>query len=123
VAVRHVLGADPDARTLLCAGTVPRGGTVCLAQGDIASTLVAADAACSEAVDGLGGAPLSALLVFDCVGRRVVLGEAGLAEERQLLRKHAAGVPLVGFYSFGEIGRVRGAGGFHNQTIVALALG
>jgi hypothetical protein len=31
-------------------------------------------------------------------------------------------LPRAGFYTYGEIARTRGAGGFHNQTLVALAL-
>lgn len=122
LAVRHVLSADPDTRSLSCAGTVPRGATVWLAHGDVSSTLDSADLGCAEAVDALGGRTPLALLVFDCAGRRAVLGDAGNRQELELIRRHAAGAPVAGFYSFGEIGRVRGAGGFHNQTIVTLAL-
>jgi len=31
-------------------------------------------------------------------------------------------LPVAGFYTYGEIARTQGAGGFHNQTLVALAL-
>ena len=52
-----------------------------------------------------------------------MLGDAGLAAERELMRRHAGTAPLAGFYSFGEIARLRGVSGFHNQTIVAIAVG
>src|SRR5947207_1494342 len=39
VSVRHVLGADPEVRSLICAGGVPRGAAVWLASGDVGSTL------------------------------------------------------------------------------------
>ena len=47
-----------------------------LATGDAPSTLAAADAACADAVRQVAAVPLLALLVFDCVGRRAVLGDA-----------------------------------------------
>jgi hypothetical protein len=123
VAVRHVLGADPDARTLACAGGVPRGATVWLAAGDGASTLDAADAACADAIAALGDVPLLALLVFDCAGRRAVLGDAGVVAEQKAMRRQVGTAAIAGFYTYGEVARVKGVSGFHNQTIVALALG
>jgi len=80
-AVRHVFGGDPVARTLTCAGSVPRGAAAWLASADIESTLAATEAACADAIGQLGDVPLLALLVFDCVGRRAVLGDEGLLAE------------------------------------------
>jgi hypothetical protein len=121
-AVRHVLAADPARRSLTCAGTVPKGAAVWVMDGDVDSTLAAARAACVEAVEGLGGADPLALLVFDCVGRRSVLGPHATARERAAMDACAGGAPVAGFYTFGEIARTRGVVGFHNQTIVTLAL-
>jgi hypothetical protein len=33
-----------------------------------------------------------------------------------------AGAPVAGFYTYGEIARTRGIRGFHNQTLVVLAI-
>ena len=30
---------------------------------------------------------------------------------------------MAGFYTYGEIARTKGSGGFHNQTLVTLAIG
>jgi hypothetical protein len=38
------------------------------------------------------------------------------------MRERAGTAPVAGFYSYGEIARITGANGFHNQTIVTLAL-
>ncbi|HEU4426036.1 MAG TPA: FIST N-terminal domain-containing protein [Pilimelia sp.] len=123
IAVRHVMGADPDTRALICAGGVPKGAAAWLASGDVESNLAAADAACADAIDGLGGAPLLALLVFDCAGRRALLGDDGLMIEHEAMQRRAGSAALAGFYTYGEVGRIKGVIGFHNQTIVALALG
>jgi hypothetical protein len=122
VAVRHVLGADPESRSLVCAGGVPKGATAWLATGDLESTLASADAACAEAIEQLAGVPPLALLVFNCAGRRAVLGDDGVLAERRYLVERAGSAPLAGFYTYGEIARTHGVNGFHNQTIVALAL-
>jgi hypothetical protein len=123
VAVRHVMGVDPEARTITCAGGVPKGAAVWLAAGDLESNLDAADAACADAIAGLGGVPLRALLVFDCAGRRAMLGDEGIVAERERMLRRAGDAPLAGFYTYGEVGRVKGVNGFHNQTVVAIALG
>jgi hypothetical protein len=34
----------------------------------------------------------------------------------------AGGAPVAGFYTYGEIARTRGISGFHNQTLVVLAV-
>jgi hypothetical protein len=122
VAVRHVIGADLAARSITCAAPVPKGAAAWLASGDAESLLGAADDACADAIEQLGGVPLAGLLVFDCGGRRSVLGEAGVLAEQEAMAKRASGAAFAGFYSCGEIARTKGVHGFHNQTIVALAL-
>jgi hypothetical protein len=123
VAVRHVLSTDTTSRLLGCASTVPRGATVWLSHGDTVSALEAAGHACDEAIAGLAGSPPLGLLLFDCTGRRAVLGDVGLEQERDIIATHAGSAAIAGFYSYGEIARVMGVDGFHNQTVVALALG
>jgi hypothetical protein len=122
VAVRHVLGADPDTRSLICAGSVPKGAAVWLAWGDVPSQLAATERACLDAIAELGEVPLLALLMFDCAGRRAVLGDDGVVAESAIMRRCAADAPVAGFYTYGEVARTRGVIGFHNQTVVAVAL-
>jgi hypothetical protein len=122
VAVRHVLGADPDTRSLICAGSVPKGAAVWLAWGDGPSQLAATERACLDAIRDLGDVPLLALLMFDCAGRRAVLGDDGVVAESAIMRRCAADAPVAGFYTYGEVARTRGVIGFHNQTVVAVAL-
>ena len=44
-------------------------------------------------------------------------------EEMAAIGKTLPSVPTAGFYTYGEFARVRGASGFHNQTLVTLAIG
>jgi hypothetical protein len=120
--VRHVIAADPSTGSLICGGAMPRGATIRTTDGDVASTLQSADEACADAIAGLGGLPPLGLLVFDCVGRRVLIGDDGTVTERDAMRARAGDAVIGGFYTYGEIARTKGVEGFHNQTIVTLAL-
>ncbi len=121
--VRFIRGADFKRRRLLFVAEVPEGASVRIMSGDRASVLGATNDACDDALAMLGDCRPSALMVFDCVARRGVLGDDGIIEEVARLRARAGGAPVAGFYTYGEIARVRGAGGFHNQTLVVVAVG
>jgi hypothetical protein len=59
---------------------------------------------------------------LSCIARRAVLGERGIRSEISRLAVMASGAPVAGFYTYGEIARIRGVRGFHNQTLVVLAM-
>jgi hypothetical protein len=119
---RHICGADFDRRSLQCIAEVPEGATVWLMEGDEASVLDATDAACADALEALAGAAPLGLLAFDCIARRAVLGGDALFTEVGRIAEQAGGAPIAGFYTYGEIARTRGVSGFHNQTLVVLAV-
>ena len=120
--VRFVGEADFDERSLICIAEVPQGGVAWFMEGDESSVLEATDAACADALDALGGAAPIGVLAFDCIARRGVLGENGIEHEVRRIAEHAGGAPVAGFYSYGEFARTRGVAGFHNQTLVVLAV-
>jgi hypothetical protein len=119
--VRFVAEADFDDRSLGCIAEVPQGGLTWFMEGDAESVLHATDRACADALDALGGAPPVGLFAFDCIARREVLG-AGIGDEIGRLADRAGGAPVAGFYTYGEIARTHGISGFHNQTLVVLAV-
>ena len=123
--VRFVAGADFGDRSLQCIAQVPQGGLTWFMEGDDASVLAATDAACGDALAALalGGhdRPLG-LLAFDCIARRGVLGDPGIHAEVDRIAAFAGGAPVAGFYTYGEIARTHGISGFHNQTLVVLAV-
>lgn len=121
--VRFISGADFNDRSLSCIAQVPQGGFAWIMEGDDQSVLTATDAACTDALLPLEGAEPLGLLAFDCIARRGVLGDAGISREVQRIAESAPGTPVAGFYTYGEIARTRGVGGFHNQTLVVLAVG
>jgi hypothetical protein len=73
----------------------------------------------------LAGRTPALFLHIDCTGRgRVIFRD----EEKQRLvsklhEQVGPSVPWIGFYSYGEIGPVRGVNCFHNYTCVVAALG
>lgn len=120
--VRFVGEADFNDRSLGCIAEVPQGGLVWFMEGDDYSVLKATDAACADALASLNGAKPLGFLAFDCIARRGILGDEGIKSEVERIAEHSVGAPVAGFYTYGEIARTRGVSGFHNQTLVVLAL-
>ncbi len=102
---------------------MPQGGLVWLMEGDRDSVMEGTAAACADALAPLRGHPPLGLIAFDCIARRGVLGDGGVGEEVEIMTAAVGGAPVAGFYTYGEIARTRGISGFHNQTLVALAVG
>lgn len=119
--VRFIADANFEDRSVGCIAELPQGGLAWIMEGDESSVLDATDAACSQALEALDGAKPIGFLAFDCVARRGVLGDKGVGREVAQIASHAGGAPVAGFYTYGEIARTYGVGGFHNQTLVVLA--
>lgn len=120
--VRFIGGADFADGSLSTIAQVPPGALVWLMEGDEESVLSATDAACEDAVAALGGRDPIGVLAFDCIARKGVLGEVGTKSEVDRVARHVRGAPVAGFYTYGEIARTHGVSGFHNQTLVVLAV-
>jgi hypothetical protein len=120
--VRFIAGADFDDRSLHCIAQVPQGGLAWIMEGNDDSVLSATDGACADALAQLDGHDARGVLAFDCIARRGVLGAEGIAQEVDRITQGVHGAPVAGFYSYGEIARTKGTGGFHNQTLVVLAV-
>jgi hypothetical protein len=121
--VRFVEGANFDDGSLGFIAAVPQGALAWFMEGDDASVLEATDAACADALAPLDGSRPLGLIAFDCIARRGILGDRGISTEVSRVAKSAGGAPVAGFYTYGEIARTHGQSGFHNQTLVVLAVG
>jgi hypothetical protein len=104
-------------------GEAPEGGVIWLLEGDAESGLAAAGDACQEAVAAVGQPRPLGLLAFDCVSRHRLLGEGRIRASVGRMRERSGGAPVAGFYTWGEFARLRGINGYHNQTLVMLAVG
>jgi hypothetical protein len=101
---------------------VPQGALAWIMEGDAQSVLEATDAAGGDSLSALAGRSPLGMIAFDCIARRGVLGDEGIRSEIGRLATIASGAPVAGFYTYGEIARTRGPRGFHNQTLVVLAI-
>jgi len=113
---------DMVGRTIGGGGHIPQGTLTWIMAGDTESILAAVSRTCEDAVAGLGGRRPLSLLAFSCSALRSVLGPNGALREGELIAAAADGAPFAGFYTCGEIARNRGIDGFHNQTLVVLAI-
>ncbi len=121
--IRCVGEADFESRSLGCTAGVPQGGLAWFMEGDRNSVIDSGEAACADALSSLNGAGPLGMVAFDCVGRRGVLGDDGGLEAEVRRVAERGGAPVAGFYTYGEIARTNGVSGFHNQTLVVLAVG
>jgi len=120
--IRVIHSGDDDERSVWGTAEMTQGALVWIMQADRHDLLNGAAQSCADALSHLDGlAPLGAL-AFNCAGRRAGLIEGGLDEELAILRKGLRDAPFAGFYTTGEIARVRGASGMHHLTLVTLAL-
>jgi hypothetical protein len=104
-------------------GDVPEGALIWPMEGDTASVLAAAGDACADAIAMLGTAEPLGLIAFDCETRARFLGDEGKRAEVARMNARVGPARLAGLYTWGEIARTRGINGFHNQTLVVLAVG
>lgn len=120
--VRYIGEGDFETRALVCIAEVPQGALAWLMEGDAESVLEATDAARDAAVEGLEGRRPLGMIAFDCIARRGVLGDEGIGREIDRITADGDDTPVAGFYTYGEIARTHGVSGFHNQTLVLLAV-
>lgn len=120
---RYVRARTADG-ALLCATGIERNAAIEICDQTPETIVQSARAAVEDAVSQLGRSP-EAALVFDCAARSAWFGNA-LAERELAAVAAAFGKPapsLAGAFTRGEIGRVRGAKGDRNHSVVVAAFG
>jgi hypothetical protein len=123
--LRAVFSMNPDDGSATFAAEVPRGAKVRITEVLRAGILEGSKHAIEEALRSFPGDEPSAALVFSCAARKWLLGTRAQEEAGILQSALPSGVPLFGFYCFGEIAPLRPAAEprFHNETCVALLFG
>lgn len=117
--VRHMLSRTEDGG-LVMFGHINEQSVVKVMTGDWRDLVEAAEEAATDAVSQLDTAPRGAI-VFSCTGRVAPLGDH-LRDEAAAVTRSMAGAPVAGFFTYGEFARVTGSTGFHNATVVVLAV-
>ncbi|WP_067509226.1 FIST signal transduction protein [Actinoplanes sp. TFC3] len=120
--IRILTSADDVQRSVSGLAAMPQGAICWLMDGQYQDILGGAADSCAQAIAGLGGAQPLGVFTFDGGGRHGILGDAGVHEELATIKTALPGVPFGGFYSLGEIARVRGSLGTHALTLVTVAL-
>ena len=120
--IRALNSGNDVTRSIEGGADFPQGALCWLMGGDHDSLIKGAVESCQEALGGLDGRPPLGVLAFDCDGRRNKLGPDGATEAVQAMREAFGRTPFAGFYTAGEIARVRGALGTHHLTLVTVAL-
>ena len=109
---------ESGAMVFMCG--VTQGSELYVMTCTLESTIDAAKRGSREAVKSLGGKPSGALVV-DCAARGMMLGN-NFPKAAEAINK-GIDAPLLGFEAMGEICMAPGQfSGFHNSTIVTLAL-
>ena len=119
--IRVLHAGDDEERSVWGTADVPQGALVWPMEGDRKAMIDGAAWSCTEAVARLDGLPPLGVLAFDCAGRRAGLTDGGIDEELAAMHTALGDAPFAGFYTMGEIARVRGALGMHHLTLVTLA--
>lgn len=125
--LRNVLETTDDG-SLICQGDVPTGAEINLMLGSKDFCIQAARDAAKEAKKGLKDKPASLIIIFDSAARLKLLGRFASNEIDAVKEVLGKNIPIVGFYSYGEIAPLkamgfRGTSYFHNEAIVVLAIG
>ena len=112
-----------------CAAEIPQGVEIRLMLGDSEKAMQAAKEAAEGALAQLKGAKPKVIFVFNCIARWKLLGPKIGEEIKAIQEVLGKDVPLIGFYTYGEIAPLGGLLGsecfsvFHNETMTLLVLG
>jgi hypothetical protein len=127
--IRCGLSVDYERKSITVAGSVPQGSAMTLTSGSRGDLINGARMAAERAKDCLKGYKPELIVVFSCVGRKIVLGRRVEEEVDAVKDVLGADVPTIGFYTYGEIGPVDkltedlSAVRFHNETMVVWVVG
>lgn len=116
--VRTILNIDNDNQSMILAGDVPKGSKVQLMMAGVQGIADGARQAAELAMQKRKQKPGVALLV-SCIGRKLVMDQRVEEEIEQVRDVIGEEVPVIGFYSYGEMAPFYGSTSceLHNQTM------
>jgi hypothetical protein len=121
--VRDPLSASPEDSSITFVSEVPQNAIVRIMTGSKESLLLASSEAATEAKASLEGNPPALILIADCVSRLLYLGDDAQTEISNISTRLGETVPMLGFFSFGEIGIEKGGPpALYNKTCGIYAL-
>jgi hypothetical protein len=116
---------DPDSGAITVSGDIQPGAEVQLTTAATDEIFDGTRSAMTQALAQFPGGKPEAALIFSCAIRKYLLGTRTGTEYDITQEMLGVGVPVCGFYSFGEIAPMAegGEARYHNETMVALLLG
>lgn len=117
-----------DKGAITCAAEIPQGSEVRIMIGSKEEAIEAAKQAAQNAVAQLKGKTPRAAIIFNCIARNKLFGKQASKEIEAIGSIIGKNVPLIGFYTYGEIAPLGGDlercfSNFHNETVAILVLG
>jgi hypothetical protein len=125
--VRDPITVD-DKGAITCAAEMPMGSEIRLMIGSKEDAIKAAKDAAVQAKEQLKGKEPKAVIIFDCIARKKLFGRSAFEEIQAIKSVLGENVPILGFYTYGEIAPLGGNivscnSAFHNETSVIFAIG
>jgi len=128
--IRDPLTVDAKG-SITCAAEMPMGSEIQLMVGSRENAVAVAREAAANAIAQLEGATPKLVVIFNCIARSKLFGEHSGEEISAIQEVLGTGVPLIGFYTYGEQaplgGEVRNIEkcnpAFHNETVVICVIG
>jgi len=126
--IRDVVIADKKG-VITCAAEIPEGSEIRLMLGDHDKAIQAAKEAAENALSQLKGVKPKVVFVFNCMARNKLLGARRGEEIAAIQEVLGKEVPLIGFYTYGELAPLAGILGpecfsvWHNETMALMVLG
>lgn len=126
--LRCPLAVDWAKKSVTLAASVPIGKEVTLTIASREDVIEGAKLSAAQAKAGIGKRKPAAIFMFSCVARKMVLGERVGEEISAVRRALGPGVPIIGFYTYGEIGPIDKTVDelkqtkWHNETVVLWVL-
>lgn len=124
--VRAPFKIDHETGAIAFPGDVPQNSPVGISQlSSRIKTLEAAKDCVKKALETFTGEKIDLCLVFSCALRKEILGTDTVKELDIITSELPKGVPLFGYYTFGEIGHydVTEQAKYYNETIVVVLIG
>jgi len=96
------LNFNPDG-SMFFQPAIPKGTRIRFADADREQVLTGTEASTVQALEGFPGDTPGAVLIFSCASRSTHLGTKVGREHRLVEERFGAGVPMIGFYTYGEL--------------------
>ena len=122
--VRSAPSSDKEKGSVTLNGRVPEGAMIQVGTPDRETLMDSCCTSIRQAVELYQGERPAAMLLFSCAGRKMILGTR-VTQEVEMAQREVPGVPLIGFYCYGEFAPLEKGEPymFHGATFITLLVG